>query len=141
MQVTYPVAVALSSKRSRSLPKRESFQELMRHWPGSWAGEAADIPVGQQLVEELRSFVMHLQQQNLSAKTVHQHLNNLWAIGGEIIRAVNDDPVLRKTNPRVLLLQAIAGGDAPLVSNATEAQQQSCDATARQLLRFLSAQK
>jgi integrase len=65
----------------------------------------------------------------------------LWAIGGEIIRDVNDDPRLRKTNPRRLLLKAIECGEAPLVRNATEAQQNSCDSTARRLLRFLSNQK
>lgn len=111
----------------------------MAHWPRSWAGFPADVPVGQQLVEELRPFVASLQDQNLSPKTLHRHLNNLWAIGGEIIRNVNEHPSLRQSNPRCLLLDALADGQAPWLRDASEVQQRSCDSTARRLFRFLSS--
>ena len=110
----------------------------MDSWPQSWAGYPADIPVGQGLVAELRPFMRHLYERNLSPKTVRRHLNNTWAIGGEIIRQVVEQPRRRKTHPRQLLLDAIDCGEAPLVWNASEEEQRSFDATARQLLRFLN---
>lgn len=110
----------------------------MDQWPDSWAGVAADKPFGTGLVAEFRPFVAYLQTLGLSRKTVRRHLDNLWVIGGEIIRRLNYEPHLRKTTPRHLLLETVAEGVAPLVVNASEAEQSAFDVTARQLLRFLS---
>ena len=111
----------------------------MDQWPDSWAGVDADKPVGAGLVAEFRPFVAHLQTRGLQPKTVRRHLDSLWVIGGEIIRRLNYEPALRKTNPRELLLDAVVGGEAPLAPHASEADQRVFDATARRLLRFLSA--
>jgi hypothetical protein len=111
----------------------------MTPWPPSWAGFPEDIPVGLRLVEELRPFVASLHNKHLSSKTLRRHLDNLWVIGGEIIRKVNEYPSLRQSHPRCLLLDAVAYGHAPLVRDASETQQESCDSTARRLLAFLSS--
>jgi hypothetical protein len=81
---------------------------------------------------------MRVRELGLSPKTVRRHMDNLWVIGGEIIREVNYEPSLRKAETRQLLLQAVAAGCAPLVRDATEDEQRSFDATARRLLRFLT---
>jgi len=113
----------------------------MDQWPDSWAGVAADKPVGAGLVAEFRPFVAHLQTLGLAPKTVRRHLDSLWVIGGEIIRRLNYEPVLRKTTPRQLLLDSIFDGEAPFAYNATENEQRSLDATARRLLKFLTGNK
>jgi len=115
------------------------FLAIMDAWPESWAGVQADIALGQRLVEKMRPFIIHLHDQGLSRKTVRRHLDNLWCIGGEIIRDVNYDDSLRRRQPGDLLLCSVDLGQAPLISNLDETQQRSCDATARKLLRFLSA--
>jgi hypothetical protein len=125
-----------STKPPRKTSDAQSVLALLDQWPDSWAGLPEDRPIGRGLVAELRPFVMHLQL-NLSPKTVRSHVNNLWVIGGEIIRQVNYEPQLRKLKPRKLLLDAIDLGEAPLARDATEEQQNSLDATARRLLRFL----
>jgi hypothetical protein len=71
---------------------------LMKEWPESWAGERADVPVGRALVAIMHTFMTRLQQQELSSKTLRRHLDNLWLIGGEIIREINYHPASRK-NP------------------------------------------
>jgi len=111
---------------------------MMDQWPHSWAGVTEDLPVGTGLVAELRPFVMRLRELDLAPKTVRRHLNNLWVIGGEIIRELNYEPNLRKVGPRQILLQTVAAGCAPSVRDATEDEQRSFDATARRLLRFLT---
>ncbi len=128
-----------------SSPKQPPHQQLtkllalMDSWPNSWAGSAADIPVGEALVAELRPFIRHLYDRNLSPKTIRRHLDNSWMIGGEIIRDVVHQPKRRHTHPRQLLLDAIDLGEAPLVWDASEKEQRSFDATARKLLRFLTS--
>jgi hypothetical protein len=126
-----------STKQKRKASSSQSLLALMDKWPDSWAGVAEDEPFGAGLVTELRPFVIHLQTLGLSRKTVRRHLDNLWVIGGEIIRKLNYEPDLRKTTPRQLLLDTVAAGEAPLVRDASEAGQRSIDATARRLLRFL----
>ncbi len=117
----------------------EALLALMEPWPQSWAGFEEDEPVGRQLVELLRPFMRHLDQRKLSRKTLRRHLDNLWLLGGKIIRDVDDEPALRDKPARDLLLTAIAGGEAPLIRGLTEAEQRSVDAPARKLLRILSA--
>jgi len=112
----------------------------MDEWPASWAGTAADEPVGRALVLRLRPFLRYLHEQKLSAKTVRRHLDSLWAIGGEVIRQIGYEPTARVKPANDLLLEAIAGGEAPLVHDLVDGHQASLDATARKLLLFLSAQ-
>lgn len=127
-----------SSRQSGRAGPPQSLLTLMDQWPDSWAGVADDKPFGAGLVAEFRPFVAHLQTLSLSRKTVRCHLDNLWIIGGEIIRQLNYEPALRKNTPRQLLLDTVAGGEAPLVARASEADQLAFDATARRLLRFLA---
>jgi hypothetical protein len=110
----------------------------MEHWPHSWAGSDADIPVGNTLVAEMKPFIVHLCSLGLVRSTVRNHLDNCWAIGGEIIRAVVMQSVRRSRSPHKLLLDAIVHGEAPLIYGASEDEQRGFDATARKLLKFLT---
>jgi hypothetical protein len=125
--------------RTPSHRRTVDYLALMDPWPSSWAGTDEDKPIGRDLVAVLRPFMLHLQQKNLSPRTLRRHLDNLWLIGGETIRKLHDDPTLRTERASELLLQAIAGGEAPLVHDLTEAEQTALDTTARKLLQFLSA--
>lgn len=111
----------------------------MEEWPASWVGLNEDKPPGERLLAELRPFIMHLIEEGFSSKTVRHHLDNLWAIGGEVVRRFNFDPELRHESARQLLLDAVDIGEAPLLPHATEVEQRSADATARKLLKFLLA--
>jgi hypothetical protein len=128
-----------SSMGQTKAPKHQSFRTLMAEWPGSWAGVEADKPFGAGLVAELEPFMAHLETLGLKPKTVRRHLDNLWVIGGEIIRQLNYEPALRKTTPRKLLFETVENGEAPFVPDMGEAGQKSLDATARRLLRFLAS--
>src|SRR6202035_5091531 len=65
-------------------------------WPRSWMGLEKDLPPGEQLVACFRPFIEHLASSSLSPKTIRQHVDNLWLLGGEIIRDLNYDPSQRK---------------------------------------------
>jgi hypothetical protein len=119
--------------------KPTSLVDSMDSWPESWAGLPEDVPVGKGLVAELRPFVIHLEQRGLAAATIRGHVNGLWVIGGEIIRRLPQGSRPRKVNARKLLLDAIDLGEAPLANGVSEADQNAIDATARRLLRFLTA--
>ena len=124
---------------SKHQPTAKETAKLMEGWPSSWAGDDEDEPVGRGLVAILRLFITDIHEQGFAAGTIRRHLDNLWLIGGEVIREINAEPTLRRKEPRSLLLRAIQDGQAPLVRNLTEKEQASVDATARKLLKFLAS--
>ncbi len=76
------------------------------NWPRSWMGVEQDLPPGEQLLAYFRPFIEHLASSSLSPKTIRKHVDNLWMLGGEIIRDLNDDPSLRKVTADRLLRDA-----------------------------------
>lgn len=110
----------------------------LQDWPRSWMGLEKDLPPGEALVACFRSFIEHLANAGLSRTTVHRHVDNLWSLGGEIIRDLHYDPSLRKRPAERLLREAVHQDGGPLIHNGSEEQQHSFDATCRKLHRFLN---
>jgi len=102
-------------------------------------GWEKDLPPGEKLVTYFRPFLQHLASTSLSPKTIRKHVDNLWVLGGEIIRDLNEDPSLRKKNIEQILFDVIDDDGGPLIYGvSSEEQQRSFDSTCRKLQRFLS---
>ncbi len=107
-------------------------------WPERWAGMPEDIPYGQDLLDVMRPFMQHLIEKGRSVRTIRRHMDNLWLLGGEIIREVSlfgeyDMP------PPEKMMKTLGPFDGPLCRHChTEAEQESFDATCRQYYRYLS---
>jgi len=97
-----------------------------------------DLPPGEQLLACFRPFIEQLASSSLSPQTLRRHVDNLWRLGGEIIRDLNEDPSLRKVAAERLLRQAVHEDGGPLVHNGSEEEQRSFDTTYRRLHRFLT---
>jgi hypothetical protein len=59
-------------------------------------GVEKDLPPGEKLVACFRPFLEGLVASDLSPKTTQKHVDNLWALGGEIIRDLHANPSLRR---------------------------------------------
>jgi hypothetical protein len=123
-------------RRTKKPVDLRALLRLMDDWPRSWMIDDEDETVGRELTALMRIFFTHLAQHGLSAKTLRRHLDNLWVIGGEIIRELQDSAALRRKDPPSLLLHFIGDGEAPLIADLDEAQQRSADSTARMLAKF-----
>jgi hypothetical protein len=99
---------------------------------------AKDLPPGEQLLVCFRPFIGHLASSSLSPKTIRQHVDNLWRLGGEIIRDLHYTSSLRKVSADPPLHDAIHASGGPLIHNGSEEAQRSFDSTCRKLRRFLS---
>lgn len=99
-------------------------------------GVEKDVPPGEELVACFRPFIEHLAVSSLSPKTIRRHVDNLWLLGGEIIRDLNFDPSLRRLSADRLLRKVIHEDGGPLLYNGSEDEQRSFDATCRKLHRF-----
>lgn len=109
----------------------------LENWPRSWMGWEKDLPSGQKLVARFRPFIRHLASSGLSRKTVRQHVDNLWVLGGEIIRDLNHTASLNIDVERVLRDRIHVDG-GPLIHNGSQEEQRSFDSTCRKLHRFLN---
>src|SRR6202051_2102599 len=99
------------------------------NWPRSWMGLEKDLPPGEQLLACFRPFIEHLASSSLSPKTIQRHVDNLWTLGGEIIRDLHNDPSLRKMAADPLLRKLINEDGGPLIYNGSEEHQRSLDST------------
>ena len=67
-------------------------------------GLEKDLPPGETLILCFRPFIEHLAATSLSTKAIRQHVDNLWSLGGEIIRELHYDSSLRKKSEATLAL-------------------------------------
>jgi hypothetical protein len=108
------------------------------NWPRSWRYEQADLAVGQQIVQVLTPFLLHLLDQGLARATVRRHRDNLWLLGGELIRLRYEDDEVAQQDVTVALQQLVDRDGGPLVCpRISESEQESLDATCRKLHRFM----
>jgi hypothetical protein len=105
-------------------------------WPRSWMGLEKDLPPGEQLIALFRPFLESLAASSLTPKTIQKHVDNMWALGGEFIRELHNDPALRKKPVERALHQMIEYG-GPLLYHGGEDEQKSFDSTCRKFSRFL----
>jgi len=103
-------------------------------------GWEKDLPLGERLVACFRPFLETLVASDLSPKTIQRHVDNLWALGGEIIRGLNENPSLKRKRIEQILDDRIDDDGGPLVYalESEELLQRSFDSTCRRLHRFLS---
>ena len=125
---------------SPSLPPTELLPYCgdLQDWPERWMGEEKDLPAGRRIVECFTPFLLHLAASGLSRKTIQKHVDNLWILGGEIIRDVNENPSLRKVTAEQLLRNVLHQEGGPLIHNGSEDEQRSFDSTCRKFHRFLT---
>jgi len=100
-------------------------------------GLEKDLPPGERLIAQFRPFLEYLATSDLSSKTIQKHVDNLWALGGEFIRDLHDDPSLRK-KPVGLVLRRMIEHGGPLLHHGGENEQKSFDSTCRKFHRFLN---
>ena len=100
------------------------------------------MPSGLRMVEYVTPFLRELLALHLSRKTLRQHRDNIWALGGEVIRQLQMDSGLRRRPIEQVVLTLIGDDGGPLLSHGqSDAEQRSFDATCRKLFRFLNARE
>lgn len=108
-------------------------------WPQRWQIESSDIAVGKRIVVAFMPFLRHLVTQGLATKTLKRHRDNLWLLGGELIRRRHDDEDLKSLSVSELLTELVDEETGPLIwPRINEAEQDAFDVTCRKLHRFLS---
>lgn len=109
----------------------------LSEWPNSWAEVQKDVAYGHALLDVIRPFMVYLIYRGLKLKTLRRHFDNLWFLGGEIIRAVSTDDQYAVA-PEEILRSSIDDDGGPFCRHLdSEIQEQSFDATCRLLHKHL----
>jgi hypothetical protein len=126
------------SAESSSSPEVLAYVPDLDAWPDSWMIDTPDRSMGKAIVTVLTPFIEHLIKQGLTKRTLKRHVDNLWALGGEIITGINWDESLRKLSVRDLVINAIDEEGGPLLRNPLDPEDQKpFDSTCKKLYKFL----
>jgi hypothetical protein len=110
-------------------------------WSERWEGVPEDVAYGEGILEIFKPLVEELLLRH-SPSTAKRHLDNLWLLGGELIRSINMDPEDREKTPMELLLDNIdETGGFYCRHLDSEERMRAYEATCRKLHKFLLARK
>jgi hypothetical protein len=110
-------------------------------WPERWKGFDKDVPYREGIIQIYKPFVDELLSR-LSLKTVTRHMDNLWLLGGELIRKINMAPELRKKDPMDLIMDNVDETGGPYCRHIdSEEEMRVYEATCRKLFKFLRERK
>lgn len=108
-------------------------------WPDGWEIDEGDIKIGRDIVEQFRPFIISLIERDLSKKTIKIYKNYLWALGGELIRQINEDESERLLSARELILKHVYEGGGPYWRHANDEPDRSrYNSVCKRLFNFMT---
>jgi hypothetical protein len=116
---------------------RKKLAKIIEKWPDSWHFVEEDIVFGQKLVKEIEPFIDFLIERGLTEKTIKRHIDNLWLLGGEIIRDIAMDEEYDADPLETLKNSVELEGGLYCRHIYTDAEQTSYDSTCRKLHKYL----
>ena len=115
----------------------ETFCPGFPEWPERWMGLEEDRIYGEELLAAMRPFAEFLVRSKFADSTVKRHLDNLWHLGGEIIRDVSTNKEYDEP-PRNKLRDSVDREGGPYCRHIhTDAEEKAFDATCRKLHKVL----
>ena len=131
------------NKEKSNSSKYERLEEIIvsiniHEWPDSWAGFPEDIPVGQKFLPYFKLYLQKQIERSLTKKTIKNHAQYLWCLGGEIIREINYCEEDRNKTGKEILLKYIHDSGGPYWPHAdNEADHQKYDSVCKRLWKLV----
>ena len=92
---------------------------------------------GRKLIQLMKPFIEELFKSKYSYRTIKNHIDNLWVLGGYIIEEINYDRKKMNVEPHLLLPGYIDSLDGPMIHDLSEFEQKSFDRTCRKFYKYL----
>ena len=108
-------------------------------WPEGWEIDEEDIVIGNSITEQFKLFLLERIDKGRAKKTIKNDATYLWVLGGELIRAVNENDRERQLPARELILKYIDDSGGPYWRHACdEAEHSRYDSVCKQLFKFMT---
>ena len=108
---------ALGARPAAADDELAAYCPDLDQWPTSWMYEERDLSPGRQIVKCFKPFLHHLLSRGLSRKSLRQHRDNLWLLGGALISNLHKSPRLRNRPIDQVIRQALDHEGGPLISH------------------------
>jgi hypothetical protein len=107
-------------------------------WPMRWEITKKDIASGHEITEQFKLFLLDRIKEGRAKRTIKNYATYLWALGGELIRKLNEDNSERKLPARKLILKYIDDSGGPYWRHAyNELEHSQYDSVCKQLFKFM----
>src|SRR5258708_1847073 len=90
------------------------------NWPAKWEIAEEDIVIGKAITEQFKLFLIDRIDKGRAKKTIKNNATYLWVLGGELIRAINEDDRERQLSARELILKYIDKSGGPYWRHACD---------------------
>lgn len=108
-------------------------------WPESWEIAEEDVIIGQAITDQFKFFLINRLEKGLAKKTIRNYAHFLWALGGELIRSINEDDNERRLSARELILKYTDDSGGPYWRHASDESEHSrYDSVCKQLFKFIT---
>jgi len=109
-------------------------------WPKKWEIDEKDLIIGQAINQHFKSFLLAKIDKGRTRKTVRITSDYLWAVGGELIRKINEDEDDRKLSAKNLILKYIDEDGGPYWRHANdELDHDRYDSVCKQFFKFITS--
>jgi len=102
--------------RKKKITPDPSFRDWapdLDRWPTSWMGVKEDLEYGMRLLPYFEHFLQELYDSGLSRRTFVKYRNDLWLLGGTIVRQVSNFEEYHEDPLEKLYNSVIADGILP----------------------------
>lgn len=118
----------------------EGILSDIRQWPESWKGDERDLISGEQILGIFIHYLSALIDKGRARATIRKHGDYLWALGGEIVRDLNDQNLDPGLDSNQLILNYVDSEGGPYWRHAnSEDELRQYDRVCRALYKFLIA--
>ena len=109
------------------------------NWSAKWEIAEEDIVIGKSITEQFKLFLIDRIDKDRVKKTIKNDATYLWVLGGELIRAINENENERQLSARVLILKYIDESGGPYWRHARdEIEHSRYDSVCKQLFKFIT---
>ena len=122
-----------------NIQRIEGILNDIRQWPDSWKGDDRDLIPGNLILGVFIHYLNAMVDKGRARATVTKHGDYLWALGGEIIRNLNDQKLDPNPDAYRLILNYVDNAGGPYWRHAnSEDDLRQFDSVCRALYKCLT---
>jgi hypothetical protein len=126
------------NNKTDSLSLLLQYCKPINEWPDHWSVKYTDIPIGQGINEYFKLFLIDRIDKNRAKSTIKIYARFLCALGGELIRLVNDGSC-ETLSTKEFILKHVSDEGGPYWRHARDVYEQArYNSVCKQLSKFIS---
>ena len=129
---------------AKILPNKNSLSVLLEYckdineWPDRWAIDNSDIQIGKSINEYFKLFLIDRIEKNRTKSTIKIYARYFFALGGELIRHINDDNNKQLSSKDIFLKYIDSSGGPCWRNSRDDFTHARYDSVCKQFFKFVT---